>query len=247
MDFNIKNVFLSLVFKTYPYGYEEEVLKHIPFNLKKDKVGNYYYIIGDNPTTMFTSHLDTFGFKQKYVNLEFYENNGDLFVKTDGESILGADDKAGVTVLLYMMYNNVPGLYYFFIGEEKGRIGSNSLNKIFNKVDYLKNIKRCISFDRRGTNSIIIKQLGEQCCSLEFSNSLKEEYNKSGLKLSLDPTGIYTDSASFMYNIPECTNISVGYYNEHTNNEIQNISYLIKLCKASININWDNLPIKRKI
>ena len=59
--------------------------------------------------------------------------------------------------------------------------------------------------------------------------------------------GIYTDSASFIEDIPECTNVSVGYFNEHTGKEKQNITFLIKLCEASVKVNWDSLPTKRSL
>ena len=51
--------------------------------------------------------------------------------------------------------------------------------------------------------------------------------------------------AKFMHIVPECTNISVGYYNEHTTREVQDIVYLQKLCKAVCEIDWDSLPIVR--
>ncbi len=244
-----RSTFLSLTTKTYPHGHEEEVLQFLP-NLNKDKFGNYYIIIGDEkkPTVMFTSHLDTADRHQLNTRLiSTKDENGDEIIKTDGTSILGADDKAGVTVMLYMMSHNVPGLYYFFIGEERGGIGSNELSSDFSNHEYLENINKCISFDRRKTNSVITQQLGRVCCSDEFATSLCDEYNKSGLKLSLDPTGVYTDSASFMDDISECTNVSVGYNNEHTTRESQNMTFLISLCKASVNVNWNSLPSIRKV
>jgi hypothetical protein len=61
-----RSTFLSLVTKTYPHGYEDEVLKFLP-NLKKDIVGNYYHIVGSNPRTMFTSHLDTADHRQNNI------------------------------------------------------------------------------------------------------------------------------------------------------------------------------------
>ena len=146
-----------------------------------------------------------------------------------------------------MMAHNVPGIYYFFIGEERGGIGSNALSTIYQSVDYLTDIKRCVSFDRRRTTSVITHQLGRQCCSNEFGSALAEQYNKSGLNLSLDTTGVYTDSASFMDDISECTNISVGYYNEHKGSEMQNMTYLKKLAEASIKVDWDSLPTIRKV
>jgi hypothetical protein len=236
-----RSTFLSLVTKTYPHGHEDEVLKFLP-SLKKDIVGNYYHIIGSNPTTMFTSHLDTADHRQNNINLYSYIENGQEMIVTDGDSILGADDKAGVTIMLYMMTNNVPGLYYFFIGEERGGIGSGDLSDNFDKVDYLKDIKRCISFDRRDCFSIITSQMGGRCCSDEFANALCSEYNRLGFDMKPDNTGIFTDSAFFIDLIPECTNISVGYYHEHTHNEKQNMTHLIKLCSASVSVDWDSLP-----
>ncbi len=90
--------------------------------------------------------------------------------------------------------------------------------------------------------------MGRRCCSDEFGTALCKEYNKTGLvEFSLDPTGIYTDSASFIDDIPECTNISVGYFHEHTGDEYQNLTFLENLCKASISVNWEGLPTVRKV
>jgi hypothetical protein len=263
---DVKATFLSLTTKTYPHfddcRHEKEVLKFLP-SLERDQVGNYYKIIGsEKPTIMFTCHLDTADREQKTTKLfqvngrvveEGYSfrliksGTGDEHIYTDGSSILGADDKAGTAVMLYMMANNVPGIYYFFIGEERGGIGSNALSSIYDRCDYLTDVKACVSFDRRRTTSVITHQLGRQCCSNEFGQALCDEYNKNGLNLSLDPTGVYTDSASLMEDIPECTNISVGYYNEHRGTEMQNISYLKRLAEASVKVDWNKLPIKRKV
>lgn len=264
---DVKATFLSLTTKTYPHfddcRHEKEVLQFLPKDLKRDEVGNYYKIIGDEKAkVMFTCHLDTADREQKTTRLfqangrvseEGYSfrliktGSGDEIIYTDGSTILGADDKAGTAVMLYMMANNVPGIYYFFIGEERGGIGSNALSSIYDRCDYLSDVKACVSFDRRRTTSVITHQLGRQCCSNEFGQALCDEYNKSGLNLSLDTTGVYTDSASLMEDIAECTNISVGYYNEHRGTEMQNMTYLIKLAEASTKVDWNNLPIKRKV
>jgi hypothetical protein len=238
--------FLSLVTKTYPHGHEDEVLQFLP-ELDKDLVGNYYKIIGSKPTTMFTCHLDTADRKQGVTRLYSIQEDGQEHIITDESTILGADDKSGTTVMLYLMANNVPGLYYFFIGEERGGIGSHALADVYDEVDYLKEIKRCVSFDRRKTISVITSQAGGRCCSDEFGQALCDAYNASGLNLKIDPTGVYTDSASFIDYIPECTNVSVGYYNEHTGKEKQNMDYLIELCKASVNVDWDKLPTTRNL
>jgi di/tripeptidase len=175
------------------------------------------------------------------------DENGDEWVKTNGTSILGADDKAGVTVCMYMMEKKIPGIYYFFVGEEVGLVGSGRLANNYERFDFLKDIKRIVSFDRRGFNSIISRQMGRQCCSSDFVSALGKQYSEYGMVMTDDPTGIYTDSAIFMDKIPECTNISVGYFNEHTHRECQNLSFLERLCEATIQIDWESLPTSRSL
>jgi hypothetical protein len=233
---NIKKIFLALTSKTYPYGFEEELVSFLPKGHYKDQHGNYFYKIGESKTA-FACHLDT-ACKDQVDVIHQFEGN---IIKTDGKSILGADDKAGVTVLLYMIEKNVPGLYCFFFGEEVGCIGSG----LASSDPMFKDYNRMISFDRRGTNSIITFQSSKRCCSEVFAKELSKEYNRYGMTMAPDDTGVYTDSAEFTGVIPECTNISVGYYKEHTHDESQDISHLIKLCKASVKIDWESLPTKR--
>ena len=244
---DVRSTFISLVTETYPHGHEEEVVPLISqAGLEKDQFGNYYKIIGKSET-MFTSHLDTADRKKSKVTIYSEMDNNQEHLMSDGTTILGADDKSGVAVMLYMIAHNVPGVYYFFIGEERGGIGSGKVSSVFEKVEHLKGMKRCISFDRRNYYSIITEQLGMECCSDEFAQALADQYNSKGMKFSLDPTGIYTDSASFIDQIPECTNISVGYFDEHTTKESQNITFLEKLAKASVQIKWEELPTAKKV
>jgi len=239
----IPELFLRLTSKTYPQGYEnrvlDEMVKHrlLPKNMQKDAHGNYFYTIG-NSRTIFASHLDTVSSKHEAVT---HVVDGDT-IKTDGTTTLGADDKAGVCVMVWMIKNNIPGTYYFFIGEEVGCIGSGlaAKNGLFKGL-----YDRIISFDRRGTNSIITHQSWSRCCSDAFADAFCDELNKSGLSYIKDDGGVYTDSAEFVDLIPECTNVSVGYYSEHTTRENQNIKHLIDLCNACILVEWENLPTLR--
>ena len=242
-DSFIYDTFLKLTSKTYPYGFEDDLVNEMtqcglfPKDLQKDKHGNYFYKIGES-RTIFASHFDT-ACKDSTGVVHVIE--GDM-IKTDGKSILGADDKAGVTIMLHMMSNNIPGLYYFFIGEEVGCVGS----KLASKYEPFKGkYDRIISFDRRDVSSVITHQSSTRCCSDEFGNQLAKELNKSGLKYEIDDTGVYTDSAEFVDIIPECTNLSVGYYREHTHTESQNIKHLEKLAQACLLVDWENLVSKR--
>lgn len=235
---NVRKTFLQLTQKTYPHGTEDQLLPFLPKGYEKDDLGNYFIKIGET-STMFTCHLDTACSEQKNVNHKI----GSRFIETDGKTILGADDKAGMTVMLYMIENKVPGLYYFFIGEEVGCIGSNAASGYYNFSDYTK----CISFDRRGYDSVITEQFYGVCCSDEFAKEIATQLNKANLlfKFRPDPTGIMTDSASFMGDIPECTNISVGYFDEHKHIEKQDIQFLVNLCEAVVKVDWESLPVMR--
>ena len=220
---NIKETFLELVKKTIPNGYESLLYPLLPKH-QLDAFGNAYIIVGDKkPTNLFTSHLDTFS-KDVPENIT-HKIKGNI-IKTDGKTILGADDKAGVTIILSMIEAQVPGLYYFFTAEEIGRYGSRFAVDSDEFKTYGSKIKNVISFDRKGYNSIII---------------LASRLKNKGINLDLDTTGSYTDSFSFVghKNIENCTNISVGYFNPHKKNENQDIEFLETLSKACISIEWN--------
>ena len=244
MKMNIKETFLNLTKSTYPHGHEQEMYHLLPEDISFDEFGNPYKLIGEDPNVMFTCHLDTAsGYKENVTHII----SGD-FIMTNGKTILGADDKAGTTILLYMIENNIPGLYYFFLGEERGCVGSRQVaSKHLNQKPF-PNITKVVSFDRRGHDSVITHQLGGRCCSDIFAKSLAKQLNQinPNFKYGPDPTGIYTDSAQFINVYQECTNISVGYDYEHTTSEQQDIKHLMELCNTVVQVEWNNLPTERK-
>lgn len=243
---NFVETFLKLTEYTTPFKSEsdlESLLSEMVPDLRKDQIGNYHVIIGDSET-FFTAHLDNYCKTKQKVTQILNEGN---VISTDGKTILGADNKAGVCVLLYLISNNVPGHYCFFIGEEPitsgGCYGSFLLNKYYKDI---KKYKRAISFDRKAEGSIITRQMAQRCCSNAFANALIKEFSDNGLEMKKDTTGYYTDSASFLDNIEEVTNISVGVYNEHTVEEYVDLSYTEKVAKAAAKIDWENLPVQRE-
>ena len=238
---NIKETFLELTSRTYPHGTEKDIFPLLNPELQEDEFGNLFIKIGESDV-MFTSHLDTATSAMTSVT-HVIENN---IIKTDGKSILGADDKAGVTIMLHMIENKIPGLYYFFLGEEVGCVGSKKVADK-HKETKIDGINKVISFDRRGTTSVITFQASSRCCSDKFGEALAAELNKADETFSYknDPTGIYTDSAKFVSIYPECTNISVGYQNEHTFGETQDIEHLTKLAEACLKVDWVSLPVER--
>jgi len=241
---NIKQTFVDLTRHTVPYKKEKEYLSDLlPMDiLTEDQFGNFYIKIGKT-TTMFAAHLDTVGGDKEVKHV--FEGN---MIKTDGTSVLGADDKAGVVIMLYMIEKKVPGLYVFFLGEEVGCMGSKALSGYLekNKDKKYNGINKVISLDRKDIDSVITYQSSERCCSDEFADSLISELGKSGLKFKKDTGGVLTDSIQFTDLYAECTNLSVGYWSQHTNTERQDIDFLEKLAKACTKVDWESLTIKRK-
>ena len=238
---NIKDKFLELTSRTYPHGTESEIFPLLGEGLQADEFGNLFIKIGESDV-MFTAHLDTATSALTKV-VHVFDGN---IIKTDGKSILGADDKAGVAIMLNMIEKNIPGLYYFFLGEEVGCIGSRKVATI-QKENKIEGNNKVISFDRRGNNSIITYQSGARCCSDTFGSALAKALNDvdSTFKYENDDTGILTDSVQFVSIYAECTNISVGYQNEHTFSEKQDIEHLTRLAEACLKVDWIALPVER--
>ena len=242
---NFKETFLKLTEFTVPFGTEEKlIVPLLPQGCQKDAYGNYFIKIG-NSKTLFTSHMDTYCRKSEKVN-HIEEGN---IIKTDETTILGGDNKLGMTCLFYLIEQNVPGTYYFFIGEEPilsgGLYGSTKL--LEGNPNFLGQFDRAVAFDRKQTGSIITRQMARKCCSEEFADALISEFGKQGVEMKQDKTGYYTDTGNFIEVISECTNISIGGWNEHHKDEYVDISYLEKVAKAAAKINWESLPTMKPI
>jgi hypothetical protein len=244
--FDFRETFLKLTEYTTPYTeethLEDFLIERIP-ELQRDAIGNYHKIIGESDT-LFTCHLDNYCKKLEKVN---HVIEGDI-VSTDKTTVLGGDNKAGVTILLYMIEQNVPGHYCFFIGEESANGGGCYGSGMFayNYKDMIKDKKRAVAFDRRATGSIISRQAAQPCCSNEFVDALIAQFAEQKMEMINDPTGFYTDTSSFLEIIPECTNISAGVYNEHSFEEFQDLAYLEQVGLAAAKIDWESLPSVRK-
>jgi hypothetical protein len=201
-----------------------------------DSHGNFVLDVGKSDT-IFAAHLDTAdrgGIKRVRRVVK-----NDL-VSTDNKTILGADNRAGIAVLLHLLRHDIPGRYMLFVGEEAGRIGSMLSAKEGDGAGYA----RMICWDRMGHDSVISHQMGERSCSDEFAEELCRQYNTIDRVFGFVPDdgGTYTDSYSFYDYVPECTNISVGYMNQHTTHETQDLQFLVDVAEASVRVKWEELP-----
>lgn len=239
------DLFLKLTEYTIPFQQEYKLEPLLPAGFKKDSIGNYYYEIG-NSKTLFTSHLDTYSEKYQKVN---HIVEGDI-VKTDRKTILGGDNKLGSAILISMINAKKPGTYYFFLGEEPLTSGGlyGSRNALAAKPTYFQKFDRAIAFDRRKYGSIVTRQMGVNCCSVEFTEAIAENLLKYANSVwdKKGGYGYYTDSAVFMNDIHEVTNLSVGGFNEHYKDEYADLAYTYSIFKAAMKIDWESLPVVRE-
>lgn len=217
--------------------------EHLPCSI--DTAGNIHIDARTDThhRTLFIAHLDTVhrsGGKNKIVKTPTKWEAGDK------DKCLGADDGAGVAMLMHLLHNGVPGYYIFSQGEECGGIGARFLSDNYEST--LMEHDRAVAFDRRGIDSVITHQSMGRCCSDEFAQALATALNDASseeLFLAPDSTGVYTDTAEFTQQIPECTNISIGYEGAHSDREWLDIYYIQTLAEAAVKIDWDALPTKR--
>jgi hypothetical protein len=131
-------------------------------------------------------------------------------------------------------------VYVIHAGEEKGCIGSRAL--VNSKPEWFDYVKVAISFDRKGYDNIITHQMGLRTCSDAFADSLADVL---GLHYQKDSSGVYTDSNEYRNDIPECTNISVGYFSQHSSKESQDKVFLDMLVEKVLEADWSKLVVER--
>lgn len=207
----------------------------------RDGAGNLHIDTRISATnrTLFTAHVDTVHRDQGPNKIRKTATHW----HADGAP-LGADDGAGVAMLMHILHSGFNGYFLFTQGEECGGIGATYAAKhdaaLWGEFD------RAIAFDRRGIDSVITHQGMGRCCSDVFAEALANELCADmTLMYSPDSTGVYTDTAEFTHLIPECTNISVGYYREHSDEESLDVIHFAALAQRVALIDWDALPTDR--
>ena len=222
-------------------------------SLIQDEMGNVVAVVGykgeftldtiedDMPQTLFCSHVDTVHRSDGFQTVLHSATN--ILGVPENEHCLGADDGAGVWLMLNMMRKGVKGVYIFHQGEERGGLGSRHMAKTH--PEFLAQFDRAIAFDRAGTNDVITYQSTGMCCSDEFATQLSGLLSKGGMDYLPCDGGVYTDTAEYTHLIPECTNIAVGYFNEHSDNETLDLTHLETLRNTLLNLEWDSLLVAR--
>lgn len=203
--------------------------------------------VGEGSKTLFTSHVDTVHSYAGRQEIDFDHELG-LMMRAGGAvgygECLGADDGAGIWLMLEMIDAGLKGVYLFFYGEERGGIGSSLLAE--QSPMFLKRFERAVAFDRKGTTDVITHQGMGRCCSDNFATALADALNSvADLQMAPDNGGVFTDTANFTHLIPECTNISCGYEGAHSAAEYLDTNYLVTLRDALLCVDWESLPTER--
>lgn len=226
---------------------EKAFIKHYlkGFNPIKNKAGEIiaysHEIASKNKNRILWScHIDTMHKKDPdVIKQDVYLDSFNVAFVDDKADCLGADNGAGVFLMLEMIEARIAGNYIFHRGEEMGCWGSSQIAS--DHEDFLKTFTHAIAFDRRGTTSIITHQSGSRACSDKLGNQLAKLF---GMNYKLDDTGVYTDTAEYTHLIPECVNISIGYLNEHTSKESLDVEHVMALRDKMLAIQWDKITLK---
>lgn len=232
-----------------PHGTESELvflrefliprLRKLGQSVDVDGFGNLWTVVAApsgyyGPAVLWSCHIDTVhNPKATRQGIAWADDGRTLkLAKRKPGRCLGADDGAGVWLLLQMIAARVPGSYVFHRGEEAGRLGSEFVSE--KEPERLSGFDACIAFDRRDYRNLITHQMGERCASEAFASSFSAALNAAGrgLDYKADDTGSYTDSYSYARHISECANVSVGYDCEHGPRETLDALHLWRLAEA---------------
>jgi putative aminopeptidase FrvX len=187
---------------------------------KHIKQGKYILLIATKnqrkKRTLLNSHLDTINDSYN-IKLESVSCYDDFYYlnKKDKGVCLGADDRAGVWIMLKLLKaNNTNYNYLFTCDEERGGVGVDNFvgSQIATK---LQDFTTCVvGLDRRGSNEIATYNRDNSDLNACF---LSEGYSNF--------VGSYSDCATLsdFYRVA-CVNLSIGYNNEHTRQETLDFS-----------------------
>jgi hypothetical protein len=203
-----------------------------------DVQGNRFLKIGTKPV-VWSCHTDTVHKNGGRQRITVGDGIVSLSQKELISNCLGADCTVGVWLMRQMIQRGVEGLYIFHAAEEVGGLGSDYIAR--KTPELLEGYNYAIAFDRKGYRSIITHQM-TRCCSDGFAKVLNEGL---GGGFELDDTGTFTDTANYTGLISECTNISVGYFDQHSSAETTDVYFAFELLEKICALDVDALPVLR--
>lgn len=190
-------------------------------SVETDEYGNLLIIKGESDTyPCLAAHIDQVQDKHSkdFRIVEIGEDVIGWSPKCHSQQGLGADDKNGVFVCLELLRKFDVMKVAFFVGEEVGCKGSSKVD-----LGFFKDCRFIIEPDRRGSSDLITSMYCGSVCSDEFEKAIG--YERFGYKPcvgSVTDVGELTERGVGI----SCLNLSCGYYNAHTDEEITVLSEL---------------------
>lgn len=184
------------------------IVDHYGNLLGEKRCGN-----GNGATVLLSAHMDTV--KGVLFSRKIIENNG---VILSDKGVLGADDRAGIAIILTVLRNlnklNFDGTIKvaFSREEEIGCIGASHIDK-----DWYKDTDLAIVVDRKGNRDIVVG-CGMAFCSNEVGFFMEDVSKMLDMNWECVEGGI-SDAMTFSQNGINSINLSAGYMNEHTERE----------------------------
>lgn len=185
------------------------------------KKNKYLIAVSDTSQIGVVAHCDTvFNTPPSRAEI-YYDTYKNVVWSPDG---LGADDRAGVFIILKLLQKGVKPTIILTTGEETGGIGAQDIIKDCPTNDL--NLKFLIQLDRRGSNDCVFYN----CGNTDFIKRI-ETYG------FIEKYGTFTD-ISFLAPAWDvaAVNLSVGYIDEHSYQERLFISDLLSTYNKVLNI-----------
>lgn len=195
---------------------EQEALHDFLFDILVDHYGEdniaedhgQFLFAKGNLDVLLVAHLDTVHKTKPTLDEIFYDQEKGIMWSPRG---IGGDDRCGVFIILNLLFKGYKPHIAFTWNEEIGCVGSRNMVTIFDPKETMgANINFAIQFDRKGHQEAVYYDL---------DNQLFEDYiTKFGFETKI---GSFTDICEIC---PEWkfagVNLSAGYANEHTTNEM---------------------------
>ena len=222
-------------------GAPQEDIKRVLGQYLKEKyktvieTDDYIIAKGDIPVAL-AAHMDTvfeteiYGVKNgRYGELLYDRQKNIMHCVGYG----GFDDKAGIFAILQILQSGLRPHIILSTDEERGCIGARLLAQIECPFEDLKYI---IQLDRRGTRDCVFYELDTEVCK-DFVDYIE------GFGF-VEAVGTFTDITEYCpaWGVAG-VNLSVGYYNEHTSQEVLYVDALFATIRKVITmLRQNNIP-----
>lgn len=152
---------------------------------------------------------------RKYICGQSKHYDGSVFRSKDGEPI-GGDDKCGIAIILFLAQTtDLPLKVCLTVEEEIGCIGIKHVDP-----DFFKDVRYSLTVDRKGNDNLIYSAASTKLYhDPEFLITMVSAGIREDILVKLEH-GAMADVIEISEYVPDCCNMSVGYYDAHTDREV---------------------------